>query len=65
MLATLVFRLVSFWLPMPVGAVAGIVFRRRYPRRNRFPGADTAEHPSDDDTLEAEMDRFDATRRIP
>lgn len=32
-LATLVFRLVSFWLPLPVGAVAAYVFRRRYPRR--------------------------------
>jgi hypothetical protein len=39
-LATLVFRLVSFWLPMPIGAVAGFMFRRRYPRRNRFPSAD-------------------------
>jgi uncharacterized protein (TIRG00374 family) len=31
--ATLLFRLVSFWLPLPVGAVAGWWFRRRYPRR--------------------------------
>ena len=31
-LATLVFRLVSFWLPMPIGLVAAGVFRRRYPR---------------------------------
>jgi len=30
--ATLLFRLVSFWLPLPVGAVAGWWFRRRYPR---------------------------------
>jgi uncharacterized protein (TIRG00374 family) len=29
-LATLVFRLVSFWLPMPIGAAAAIIFRRRY-----------------------------------
>jgi hypothetical protein len=64
-LATLVFRLVSFWIPMPVGAAAGMLFRRRYPRRNRFPGADAAEHPSDDDTLDAELDHLDATRRIP
>jgi uncharacterized protein (TIRG00374 family) len=49
-LATLVFRLVSFWLPMPVGAVAGIVFRRRYPRRNRFPSADDA---ADEEELHA------------
>jgi len=32
-LATLVFRLVSFWLPLPVGAGAAVWFRRRYPRR--------------------------------
>lgn len=32
---TLLFRLVSFWLPLPVGAVAGWRFRRRYPRRVR------------------------------
>jgi uncharacterized protein (TIRG00374 family) len=31
--ATLLFRLVSFWLPLPIGAVAGWWFRRRYPRR--------------------------------
>lgn len=31
-LATLVFRLFSFWLPLPVGIVAGFVFRRRHPR---------------------------------
>ena len=31
-LATLVFRLVSFWLPIPIGIFAGWLFRRRYPR---------------------------------
>ena len=31
-LATLVFRLVSFWLPMPIGLVTTWMFRRRYPR---------------------------------
>ena len=36
--ATLLFRLVSFWLPLPVGAAAGWWFRRRYPRR-AFPVA--------------------------
>jgi uncharacterized protein (TIRG00374 family) len=30
---TLLFRLVSFWIPLPIGAVAGWWFRRRYPRR--------------------------------
>lgn len=34
-LATLVFRLVSFWLPMPVGAAAGVLYRRRYPKVKR------------------------------
>jgi uncharacterized protein (TIRG00374 family) len=29
-LATLAYRLVSFWLPIPLGAVAAIVHRRRY-----------------------------------
>lgn len=32
LLATLVFRLVSFWLPIPVGLIAAWIFRRRYPR---------------------------------
>ncbi len=32
LLATLVFRLVSFWLPIPVGLGAAWLFRRRYPR---------------------------------
>ncbi len=32
LLATLIFRLVSFWLPMPIGVVAWFAFRRRYPR---------------------------------
>lgn len=29
--ATLAYRLVSYWLPIPVGAVAGLLFRRAYP----------------------------------
>jgi putative heme transporter len=33
-LATLVFRLVSFWLPLPIGAAAAVAFRRRYPHRS-------------------------------
>ena len=32
LLATLVFRLVSFWLPIPIGLAAAWLFRRRYPR---------------------------------
>lgn len=30
-LATLTYRLVSYWLPIPAGGVAYVVFRRRYP----------------------------------
>ncbi len=30
--ATLAYRLVSYWLPLPVGAVAGALFRRAYQR---------------------------------
>jgi len=29
---TLLFRLVSFWIPLPIGAAAGWWYRRRYPR---------------------------------
>jgi uncharacterized protein (TIRG00374 family) len=36
--ATLAYRLVSFWLPMPAGAVAAIIHRRRY-------GAEEVEPP--------------------
>jgi uncharacterized protein (TIRG00374 family) len=32
-LATLMFRLVSFWLPLPIGLVAVFAFRRRHPHR--------------------------------
>jgi len=39
-LATLMFRLVSFWLPLPVGLGAAFVYRRRHPRRD--PGSDAA-----------------------
>lgn len=31
-LATLVFRLVSFWIPLPIGLVCAVVYRRRHPR---------------------------------
>jgi uncharacterized protein (TIRG00374 family) len=34
-LATLVYRLVSYWLPMPTGAFAYLLFARRYGRRRR------------------------------
>lgn len=39
--ATLLFRLVSFWLPLPIGAAAGWWFRRRYPRRVLLAPSDT------------------------
>jgi hypothetical protein len=29
--ATLAYRLVSFWLPIPAGGVGWLLFRRRYP----------------------------------
>jgi uncharacterized protein (TIRG00374 family) len=45
LVTTLVYRLLTFWLPLPVGAVAAIVFRRRYPRRNH-------NHPSHQPALE-------------
>ncbi len=31
LVATLAYRLVNFWLPMPVGAVAAWIYRRRHP----------------------------------
>ena len=31
LVATLTYRLVSYWLPIPAGGVAYFVFRRRYP----------------------------------
>src|SRR5262249_45972977 len=31
-LATLIYRLVSFWLPLPIGGAAAWRFRRRHPR---------------------------------
>jgi uncharacterized protein (TIRG00374 family) len=35
LVATLVYRLLTFWLPIPVGAVATFVFRRRHPHHGR------------------------------
>ena len=34
LLATLAYRLVAFWLPIPVGGVAYLLFRRRYRERD-------------------------------
>lgn len=33
LLATLAYRIASFWLPLPAGLVAWVLFRRRYERR--------------------------------
>ena len=43
LLATLAYRLVSYWLPIPVGVVAYGAFRRRYPSPNSQPDSRTAE----------------------
>jgi uncharacterized protein (TIRG00374 family) len=32
LVTTLVYRLLTFWLPLPIGALAAFIFRRRYPR---------------------------------
>ena len=37
LVATLVYRLLTFWLPIPIGGVAAYVFRRRHPHRGRVP----------------------------
>jgi hypothetical protein len=39
LVATLVYRLLTFWLPIPLGALAGWIFRRRHPRVSN-PNAD-------------------------
>jgi len=31
-LATLLYRVFSYWLPMPIGGLAAVLFNRRYPR---------------------------------
>jgi uncharacterized protein (TIRG00374 family) len=31
--ATLLYRLVAYWLPLPEGGIAYLLFRRRYPDR--------------------------------
>lgn len=43
LLATLAYRLVSYWLPIPVGVVAYSAFRRRYPSPNGRPDSRNAE----------------------
>lgn len=41
--AVLAYRLVSFWLPIPVGAAAGAVFRRRFAGKSAVEAEGTAE----------------------
>jgi uncharacterized protein (TIRG00374 family) len=38
LVATLVYRLLTFWLPIPLGGIAAYVFRKRHPHQAR-PGA--------------------------
>jgi uncharacterized membrane protein YbhN (UPF0104 family) len=38
LVATLVYRLLTFWLPIPLGGIAAYVFRKRHPHEAR-PGA--------------------------
>ena len=37
LLATLAYRLFQFWLPIPAGFVAYILFRRRYGKPSELP----------------------------
>jgi len=39
LIATLVYRLLTFWLPIPLGAVAAYGFRRRHPHRHHPSGS--------------------------
>jgi uncharacterized protein (TIRG00374 family) len=48
LVATLVYRLLTFWLPIPAGAVAAYVFRRRHPHPHR---ASVARDESESETL--------------
>jgi uncharacterized membrane protein YbhN (UPF0104 family) len=41
-LATLAYRLISYWLPMPAGLIALLLFRRRYGRGRPGPAAEEA-----------------------
>ncbi len=39
LVATLVYRLLTFWLPIPIGGIAAWAFRRRHPHEARAPRA--------------------------
>jgi uncharacterized protein (TIRG00374 family) len=38
LVATLVYRMLTFWLPIPLGGVAAFLFRRRYPHQRQETG---------------------------
>jgi uncharacterized protein (TIRG00374 family) len=40
--ATLLYRLMSYWLPIPLGGIAYLLFRRRHPARGEPPRRDPA-----------------------
>ena len=42
LLATLAYRLASYWLPLCAGPPAYLLYRHRYGRRNTRPGTDKA-----------------------
>ncbi|MDQ1430885.1 MAG: putative heme transporter [Actinomycetota bacterium] len=43
LVATLVYRLLTFWLPIPLGAVAAYIFRRRHPHPQESAAPDDGE----------------------
>jgi putative heme transporter len=49
LVTTLVYRLLTFWLPLPIGAATWFAFRRRYPPPRRD-GVATAEREANDAT---------------
>jgi uncharacterized protein (TIRG00374 family) len=52
--ATLLYRLVSYWLPLPVGGIAYVVFRLRYDRPRGSPtGSAGPPLPNDGDAARA------------
>jgi uncharacterized protein (TIRG00374 family) len=43
--ATLLYRLVAYWLPLPLGGIAYVIFRRRYDGAQSSRARSTAYHP--------------------
>lgn len=50
LVTTLVYRLLTFWLPIPIGAVAWFAFRRRYPPPRRDAAAPSPKREARDAT---------------